>query len=81
VDRLLIVIALFKIRKFLAEGLRLRTACDLDLVAFNVTKPDGFTCPELPALVAELPTLIAAVANKGLFAEPTVTTTQYEKEK
>lgn len=74
VKKLLIALALFKIRKFLTEGLRLRTACDLNLVAFNVTKPDGFACPELPALEPELPALIKSVADKKLFADPAVTT-------
>jgi CRISPR-associated protein Csx17 len=73
-ERLLIVLALFKIRKFLAEGLRLRTACDLDLTALKVTRPDAFKFPELAALAAELPGLIAAVAAKGQFANPPTTT-------
>ena len=68
-ERLLIVLALFKVRKFLAEGLRLRTACDLDLVTLDVTRPDGFAVPELADLEAELPELIAAVAKNGQFAD------------
>ena len=44
VERLLIMLALFKIRKFLAEGLRLRTACDLDVSEVAVTRPDGLRC-------------------------------------
>ncbi len=73
-EQLLIALALFKIRKFLAEGLRLRTACDLGLDAFNVIKPAGFTCPELSELKEELPALIINVANKALFSRPAVTT-------
>ena len=73
VEKLLIALALFKIRKFLAEGLRLRTACDLNLDAINVAKPDDFACPELPALTAALPALINDVAAKALFADPAVT--------
>lgn len=68
-ERLLILLALFKVRKFLAEGLRLRTACDFDLVTLDVTRPDGFAVPELADLEAELPELIAAVAKKGQFAD------------
>ena len=45
VERLLIALALFKIRKFLAVGLRLRTACDLDLDGIMVTRPEGFGTP------------------------------------
>jgi CRISPR-associated protein Csb1 len=75
-ERLLIALALFKVRKFLAAGLRLRTACDLDLVTLDVTRPIGFAVSELADLEAELPELIAAVAKKGQFAgsDPHVTT-------
>jgi len=66
-ERLLIALALFKIRKFLAEGLRLRTACDLDLTGVRVTRPDTFQLPELDALTAELPKLIADAAKSGAF--------------
>jgi CRISPR-associated protein Csb1 len=72
-ENLLIGLALFKIRKFLAEGLRLRTACDLDLRKLNVTRPKGFVFPELAQLESEFPDLIAAVARKGLISDPSVT--------
>lgn len=78
VERLLIALALFKIRKFLAEGLRLRTACDLDLNpdGLRVTRPDGFQLPDVGLLAAELPGMIAAVAQAGAFGpEPTLTVT------
>lgn len=77
VDQLLIGLALFKIRKFLAGGLRLRTACDLELVRFDVTRPAGFTCPELADLedgAGGLATLVGAVSAAGGFASPPVTT-------
>ena len=73
-EKLLIALALFKIRKFLAEGLRLRTACDLDLASLAVTKPDGFAIPELADLTNALPGLIKAVAARRQFADPPVTT-------
>ena len=60
---LLIVLALFKIRRFLATGLRLRTACDLGATAVKVTRPDAWTLPELAALEDALPGLIAAAAS------------------
>jgi CRISPR-associated protein Csb1 len=69
-EKLLIALALFKVRKFLAEGLRLRTACDLDLVSLDVTRPSGFSVSELADLETELPSLIAAVAAKEQFANP-----------
>ncbi len=79
VERLLIALALYKVRSFLRTGLRLRTACDLDMVRVEVTRPEGFEFPSEEALAAELPTLIEAVANNGHFAEPRITTTTYAK--
>ena len=79
VERLLIMLALFKIRKFLVEGLRLRTACDLDVESILVTRPDGFDLPSLDSLEAELPGLIQDVASKGLFGEAPVLTVTYRK--
>lgn len=40
-QKLLVALALFKIRSFLKTGLRLRTACDFDLVELRVTRPAG----------------------------------------
>lgn len=66
---LLIGLSLFKIRRFLENGLRLRTACDLDLVGKpSVTRPDTWSLPALPDLEAALPGLIQAVAAQGKFA-------------
>ena len=79
VEKLLIALALFKIQKFLAEGLRLRTACDLDLVEHRVARPEAFALPSLDALCDELPQLIEAVAQQGRFHEPRVLTVTYQK--
>ena len=79
VDRLLILLALFKIRKFLAEGMRLRTACDFDVDSIRVSRPDGFELPSLGELETELPELIQSVAAKGLFGENPVLTVTYRK--
>ena len=79
VEQLLIALALYKIRRFLETGLRLRTACDLDLKALNVERPQGFEVPALDTLEAALPGLIAAVAAEGRFAEPRVTVVTYGK--
>ena len=73
VEHLLIAISLFKIRKFLATGLRLRTACDLALKKIAVTCPKGFTLPELSELKTSLPNLITAVTEKRQFADPAIT--------
>ena len=78
VERLLIALALFKIRSFLATGLRLRTACDLDVVGdVTVTRPQAFTLPPLASLVEELPGIIQAVADRGLFNESRAMTVIY----
>lgn len=79
VERLLIVLALFKIQKFLVEGLRFRTACDLDAIDLKVTRPGGFELPDLEAIETELPDLIEAVGSEGSFGEQRVLTVKYEK--
>ena len=79
VVRLLVLLALFKIRKFLAVGLRLRTACDLDASGIAVTRPDGFGLPDLDDIESELPGLIESVGSEGLFGENRVLTVRYEK--
>ena len=80
VERLLILLGLFKIQKFLAEGLRLRTACDLDVVGeVVVTRPTEFRLPALAGIEAEIPSLISRVAEAGLFGTDRVLTVKYEK--
>ena len=79
VERLLTLLALFKIRKFLAEGLRLRTACDLDAAGVAVTRPGGFDLPALDEIESALPELIEAVGSQGLFGESRVLAVRYEK--
>lgn len=79
VEKLLIALALFKIRKFLAEGLRLRTACDLDLQGIEVKRPINFDVPSLTELEQELPGLIQKVAAQGHFGDPAVLTVTYKK--
>jgi len=62
VESLFIAISLFKIQRFLRDGLRLRTACDLDLDGdLIVQRPAGFTIPSLDELEKMLPGLIAKV--------------------
>lgn len=79
VEQLLVGLALYKIRRFLATGLRLRTACDLELVELRVTRPDGFDVPQLDALETALPAAIATVAKEGRFSDPAVTEVTYRK--
>ncbi len=70
-NRLLIALSLFKIFKLLEEGLRLRTACDLDLHSLTVTRPQGMSLEGLTSagIAALLPDLITACG----FSEDSVT--------
>ena len=77
VEDLLTVLAIYKIRKLLSEGLRFRTACDLEIEGdILVKRPMGFTLPSLKDAEEALPSLIARC--KSNFAEPAVTTVKYE---
>lgn len=68
VERLLILLALYKIRALLDGDLRLRTACDLMLADPDATivadSPSGFALPTLEALETELPQAIAVCSNR-----------------
>lgn len=63
VTELLIALSLFKIRRFLANGLRLRTACDLGAIEVKVIRPETFSLPELAELESALPALVRAAAS------------------
>jgi len=78
VENLLVALSLYKIRRFLEAGLRLRTACDLDVVELAATRPNDFTIPATTELEQALPGLISAVASEGRFAEPRVTTVRWD---
>lgn len=71
VTELLIALALYKIQSLLASGLRLRTACDLEVKkdGILIKRPTGFTIPGLPDLEKSLPNLIATVAAGMKWAE------------
>ncbi len=73
---LLIALGLYKIRRFISTGLRLRTACDLDLIAdsdIKVTSPRDFTLIAEAKLLEKVKTGIKACAKRNLFAKPSVT--------
>jgi len=74
-ERLLFALALFKVQRFLATGLRLRTACDLEVSAALAKAPPGFVVASLSDISAALPGLIAAAKTR--FASPPVTTTVF----
>ncbi|MGH7552771.1 MAG: type I-G CRISPR-associated RAMP protein Csb1/Cas7g [Longimicrobiales bacterium] len=68
---LLQLLALYKFRKVLADGLRLRTACDLEVKAVKTTAPPDFAFPPIETIAAELAPAIRACRH--LFADPSVT--------
>ncbi len=71
--RLVRALALWKIRRFLDGGLRLRTACDLDCRGVAVTRPANEALPSAEELDAEVQDAIRACHSEGLFADPPVT--------
>jgi len=70
---LLIALASLKVRRFLETGLRLRTACDFDVVGdVRVTRPpNGFALPATADLLVAIPGYIAAC--KELFPDSAIT--------
>lgn len=80
-EAMLIAIALYKIQRFIREGLRLRTACDLELIGdLVVQRPSNFKLPSLQELEEDkngLPALIRE-ASSG-FATPPATELTFEE--
>lgn len=74
-ERLLVGLSLFKVQRFLATGLRLRTACDLGVGSLEATMPTGFRVPTLNELFETMPELIKAAASH--FGPSPVTTTTF----
>lgn len=69
-ERLLVLLALYKIRRLLDGRLRLRTACDLEVDdeasggRVVCRRPDEWPLPDETALAAELPDAITAVGDR-----------------
>jgi CRISPR-associated protein Csb1 len=69
---LLIALALLKVRRFLSGDLRLRTACNFELIRdVEATRPSGYALPSEQELLGQVKNLIEAC--KGDFADPAVT--------
>jgi CRISPR-associated protein Csb1 len=78
-ETFLTALALYKIQRFLRTGLRLRTACDLDLVELAVTRPADFVLPKEDALAGVLKDSLAACKSENLFIDPPITSVKYEE--
>jgi len=78
VTNLLIALSLFKVRRFLSTGLRLRTACDLEVDgSLAASRPEGFCIPNESELLSECATLIGACKREQLFADPAITEVEW----
>jgi CRISPR-associated protein Csb1 len=75
-ERLVIALAMFKIKRFLSAGLRLRTACDLAAAGDIAVKAPAFSLPSEESLLEAVQSGIKACAASELFAQPAVTTIQ-----
>lgn len=75
VTQLLIALALFKIQALLDSGLRLRTACDLEVKESGIVvkRPMGFVLSTLDELKKAIPDLIARVAKEQKWPDDRVT--------
>ena len=72
--------ALFQIQELLAGGLRLRTACDLEVkdAGLILKRPAAFALPTLPQIEDALPGMIAAVAAEQGWPADRVTRVTWE---
>jgi CRISPR-associated protein Csb1 len=78
--KLLIALSLFKIRRFLSTGLRLRTACDLEADGgLVVTRPDGSVVPGESDLLTECKEYIGKCRSS--FADPAITEVEWKPSK
>ena len=73
IEKLLILLSLYKLRALLNGSLRLRTACDLRATAdaVSATSPAGFDLPGTDALLNDLQTAIAACKDRMSVTEVT----------
>lgn len=66
VEHLLILLALYKLRVLIDEGLRLRTACDLSTISKDIQtiQPEGWILPNLADLKEDVKSAITKCSNK-----------------
>lgn len=54
ISRLLTLIAMWEVTRLLEQPLRLRTACDLEVVSVTARRPDGFSLPSAADLAGQI---------------------------
>jgi len=74
----IIELALLKIRRFLRFGLRLRTACDLELTQLSIKRPTKWDLPELEAIETRIGELVQINTKADRFAKPFKTDVVYD---
>ncbi len=75
--KLLTALSLFKIQRFLSTGLRLRTACDLEVTGgLQAKNPTAFTIPSEQELLNECKVLIEKCAPT--FTNPPITVVEWK---
>lgn len=72
-EKLIVALALWKIRRFLDGGLRLRSACDLTCREVRVTRPHEAVLPAAEELDTAIGEALKACREAGHLAEPPVT--------
>lgn len=80
-NELLLMFSLWKVRRFLEGGLRLRTACDLACKNLVIKQPGDLDIPSAEELEKELKNSIQTCREKGHFASPPVTVVTWIKKK
>ena len=77
---LLVSLAIYKIRRFLNTGLRLRTACDFEVEGdLMATRPIGYAIPAEGVLLSECASLVKSC--KGLFPDGAISEVKWEEDK
>ena len=71
VNELLVLLSLYKLRALCDEGLRLRTACDLQVAVEDIeaTHPKGWRLPGLSELTASVGSAISRCADRMIVSE------------
>lgn len=80
-ERMLVLVALYKIQAVLERGLRLRTACDLEVTKLTVKRPQEFVLINLSELEQEVKAAVAADAVTKRFIRTRITEVTWQPKK